>query len=88
MVCASVGFEFFGDYFNVKTHDIWEGNITTRNEISIQWENEPQIVYGEHLTYMMPKLPKHSNSDTNNTWETKKHIFWALTKPTPSAPYA
>ena len=25
--------DYLVDYFNVKTHDIWEGNVTTRREI-------------------------------------------------------
>jgi hypothetical protein len=30
---ASVWFEFFGELFNVKTHVIWKGKVTTRREI-------------------------------------------------------
>ena len=30
MMSASVCFEFFVDYFNAKTCDILEGNVTTR----------------------------------------------------------
>jgi hypothetical protein len=33
VVHASVLFEFFGGFLNVKTHDKWEGNMITRSEI-------------------------------------------------------
>ena len=33
MMCASMWFEFLVGYFNVKTCDIWEVNMTTRREI-------------------------------------------------------
>ena len=33
MMHASLRFEFFGDCFNAKTHDIWEENVTTRRRI-------------------------------------------------------
>jgi hypothetical protein len=33
MMHVSVWFALVTVYFNVKTHDIWEGNMTTRSEI-------------------------------------------------------
>ena len=33
MMHVNMWFEFFGGYFKVKPHDIWEGNMTTRREI-------------------------------------------------------
>ena len=32
----SVGLNSLVDYFNVKIHDIWEGNVTTWREIQIE----------------------------------------------------
>ena len=33
---VSVWFEFFDGLFNVKSRDVWEGNMTTRWEIQIE----------------------------------------------------
>ena len=33
MMCVSMWFEFLVIYFNVKTRDIWKGNLTTRSEV-------------------------------------------------------
>ena len=35
-MCVSMRSEFLLDYFNVKTHDIREGNLTTRREIETE----------------------------------------------------
>jgi hypothetical protein len=35
-MCASVWFKSFGTYFDVKAHEMWEGNVTIRSEIQIE----------------------------------------------------
>jgi hypothetical protein len=63
-VCGSISLV---DYFNVRTHDIWEKNVTTRRDI---WIENIRFLGFRHITegVTLWRLTLHRLGCCNNIW--------------------